>query len=219
MKYTKKTVCGGFTLIELLTVIAIVAILAGILIPAVSAVRYNAKEAVAVSNLRQLFNAVILSKNESGGNYPLMKNYSWDGPTDVDGNLVAASYPYIQEKLAPYLGQLNPNGDIPEIFRNPVVEANGSPEWLLSPEHTHFRYNVQTAPGRNPTDDARAVVLFDVVWPDWPQKDFPYFKNGQPSMKVVTAAGGVTPMSYDEYISLSDGAESPESEFFSKGWR
>jgi len=45
---------SGFTLIELLTVIAIIAILAGILFPVFGAVRENARRASTMSNLRQI---------------------------------------------------------------------------------------------------------------------------------------------------------------------
>lgn len=43
----------GFTLIELLTVIAIIGVLAGILIPVVNRVRETARASVCVSTLRQ----------------------------------------------------------------------------------------------------------------------------------------------------------------------
>lgn len=61
----------GFTLIELLTVIAIIAILAGILIPVVGKVREQAQSSVCQSNLRQLHTAAMLYANDHGDRFPL----------------------------------------------------------------------------------------------------------------------------------------------------
>ena len=57
----------AFTLIELLTVIAIITILAGILIPAIGTVRRKAATAKAVSNVRQIGMANSLYSQENGG--------------------------------------------------------------------------------------------------------------------------------------------------------
>jgi len=57
----------GFTLIELLTVIAIIAILAGILIPAIGNVRKKAATVKAVSNVRQIGMANSLYSQENKG--------------------------------------------------------------------------------------------------------------------------------------------------------
>lgn len=64
-------VSPAFTLIELLTVIAIIGILAGILIPVVGRVRDTARASNCVSNLRQLHAAVILYANDHRDNLPL----------------------------------------------------------------------------------------------------------------------------------------------------
>ncbi|MGZ0655474.1 prepilin-type N-terminal cleavage/methylation domain-containing protein [Coraliomargarita sp. W4R53] len=76
----KKLPQAAFTLIELLTVIAVIAILAAILIPAVGVARDRANSSKSVSNLRQIGNAVALFTNQSKGIFPLLNRKF----TDVD---------------------------------------------------------------------------------------------------------------------------------------
>lgn len=82
----------GFTLIELLTVIGVIAILAAILIPAVSKVRSSANNAKCVGNLRSISQAVLLYTAEIG-RFPS----NGGGPNEDDSN-------FFDIDILPYMG-------------------------------------------------------------------------------------------------------------------
>jgi prepilin-type N-terminal cleavage/methylation domain-containing protein len=69
MEATMKRRCG-FTLTELLVVTAIIAILAGVLMPALRRARIQANSAACMSNLRQLGEALIIYADNSDGYVP-----------------------------------------------------------------------------------------------------------------------------------------------------
>ena len=60
----------GFTLIELLVVIALVVLLVSILMPAVNGAREKANAAACASNLRQVYNAVVMFATDHEGGLP-----------------------------------------------------------------------------------------------------------------------------------------------------
>ncbi len=93
----------GFTLIELLVVVAIIAVLAAMLLPALQGARESGKAAVCVSNLKQLYVACAAYAADYNGRVPFREWYwQWMGSQylgsgqNYPGALNGVRYPILQ---------------------------------------------------------------------------------------------------------------------------
>ncbi len=123
----KKT---SFTLVELLTVIAIIAILAGLLLPAVGRARATAQKTACANNLSELGKAELMFSND---------NKNKTVPAEEIGkkyNYVYALWDYLGGNENIFLCPVDPNEDIEESWK---VAKNDS-------EFLHFSYLVNGAP-------------------------------------------------------------------------
>jgi prepilin-type N-terminal cleavage/methylation domain-containing protein len=124
----------AFTLIELLVVISIIALLMALLLPALTAARGAARQAVCMSNTRQL---IIAQTSYAGDNRATYRPPWWQDRTSTrrwqewHGHLVDLQY--IQAGNA--LSQYNNENAIPEVYVCPDAEnaaSNLDRPWKMS---------------------------------------------------------------------------------------
>ena len=97
----------GFTLIELLVVVAIIAILASLLLPALASGKEKAKASRCISNIRQLALAAQLYCDENGAALPWSERY-WTAPSNQSFNFTdttaATFHPNFYAETRTYVG-------------------------------------------------------------------------------------------------------------------
>ncbi len=115
-KFLQSNSKGAFTLMELMVVIGILAILAGILFPVFARSKKSSFEAVAISNVRQLYVGMSLYLNDNGDRFPIEKV-----------TLHSGIERYWTQTVGNYISKITPTGphgtvlddDLPKVFFDP----------------------------------------------------------------------------------------------------
>lgn len=104
----------AFTLIELLVVLAVLSVLAGLLLPAVSRATESGRATACLSNLRQIGLALQMYVDDYGNRLPVMRDRQFEAALESLTNAVPATHALasIDQVLAPYL-------NAPRVFKCP----------------------------------------------------------------------------------------------------
>ncbi|HWN94534.1 MAG TPA: DUF1559 domain-containing protein [Methylomirabilota bacterium] len=124
---------AGFTLIELLVVIAMIAILAALLLPALSQAKESARSAACLNNLRQLAFAVHMYADESEGKFPNV----WDASVGNGNNSGADGWMYFMNfgaptRFDPSRGSLFRFSENPKVFQCPADRALSGDSYAIN---------------------------------------------------------------------------------------
>ncbi|MBN8525483.1 MAG: prepilin-type N-terminal cleavage/methylation domain-containing protein [Planctomycetes bacterium] len=100
----------GFSLIELLVVVAIIAVLAGLLLAAIGPVKKSSRRMVCTSNLRQIGLGILAYSNDNQGFFPTYNDSSCYGWPYIAGDWCTGSTTYKGQAVASFYQDYLPVG-------------------------------------------------------------------------------------------------------------